>query len=76
MATPTNQPSQGYRIISDSPPDGSDFAAALGERLLTSMTESPANFGSWFMTELAIFPQPWPIQGIIEADLLSRRIMR
>jgi hypothetical protein len=33
MATPTNQPSQGYRIISDSPPDGSDFAAALGEKI-------------------------------------------
>jgi hypothetical protein len=41
----------------------------LEKRLLTSMTESPANFGSWFMTKLAIFPQPWPIQGIIEADL-------
>jgi hypothetical protein len=33
MATPTNQPLQGYRIIRDSPPHGSDFAAALGEKI-------------------------------------------
>jgi hypothetical protein len=28
-----NQPLQGYRIIRDSPPHGSDFAAALGEKI-------------------------------------------
>ena len=33
MAMPTNQPLQGYRIIDEWPPYGSDFAAALGEKI-------------------------------------------
>jgi hypothetical protein len=33
MATPTNQPLQGYRLIQDFPPFGSDFTAALGEKI-------------------------------------------
>jgi hypothetical protein len=33
MATPTNQPLQGYRIIMRSPPHGSDFTAALGKKI-------------------------------------------
>ena len=34
MPTPTNQPLQGYRIISSHPPDGgSEFTAALKEKI-------------------------------------------
>jgi hypothetical protein len=33
MALPTNQPLQGYRIIDEWPPHGSDFTAALGKKI-------------------------------------------
>jgi hypothetical protein len=33
----------------------------------TSTIGSLVNFGSWFMTAGAIFPQPWQIQGTTEA---------
>ena len=33
MATPTNQPLQGYRIIRNSPPYGGGFTTALGQKI-------------------------------------------
>jgi len=33
MATPTNQPLQGYRLIGQRPPRDSDFTAAVGKKL-------------------------------------------
>jgi hypothetical protein len=33
MATPTNQPLQGYRLIRSTPSDDAEFAEALGEKL-------------------------------------------
>jgi hypothetical protein len=33
MATPTNPPLHGHRLIWSAPPDDAEFAAALGEKL-------------------------------------------
>jgi len=33
MATPTNPPLQGYRMIRDNPPYNGDFTAALGQKI-------------------------------------------
>jgi len=55
MPLPTNQPLQGYRIISSRPPDGgSEFTAALKEKIANVNIESQSSLGSSFMIAVAI----------------------
>jgi hypothetical protein len=63
MATPTNQPLQGYRIIRSSPPIGGTSPLRSVKRSPTSTSGSLVNFGSWFMTAGEISLRPWLILG-------------